>query len=405
MKVHEYQARQLLAEAGVPVPEAIVVETSQQAQRAYDRLTTREGATCCIIKAQVHAGGRGKGGGVRPVCAQREAYDAAHAILSRPLVTPQTGPEGIPVRKLMVAASVDVAREYYLSIALDRARNQPVLIASAEGGMEIEEIARTKPEAVIKEHLHPNQPLQPYQARKVAYRMGFKGKQGRAVARIMHAMADLFLHRDCMLIEINPLVVTRATDSLPDGQVLALDAKMIFDDNAVFRHKDVQEMYDPTQEPAADVEARRFNLSYIKLDGNIGCMVNGAGLAMSTMDLIKLHGGEPANFLDVGGGASVEAMTEAFKIILADRSVKGVLVNIFGGINRCDFVANAIVETAKKIGFDIPLVVRLEGTKVEDGRSILEEARSQLPTLIPADDLADAAKKVSEAVGVAATAP
>ena len=327
-----------------------------------------------------------------------EAYNFSHDILTKPLVTPQTGPEGVKVRKLMVAEAVDIAREFYVSITVDRASNCPVLIASAEGGMEIEEVAQSNPDAIIREKLHPHMPLQPYQARRVAYGLGLKGRTVRQAAKIMHQLCETFIRYDAMLVEINPLIVTGPTKANPDGQVMALDAKMTFDDNAMFRHSELQDLYDPLQEAEAEIEARRFNLSYIKLDGKIGCLVNGAGLAMATMDIVKLHGGQPANFLDVGGGASVEAMTEAFKIILDDPNVKGVLVNIFGGINRCDFVARAIVETATKIGFPVPLVVRLEGTKVEEGRQILKQAQAELPTLIAATDLTDAAEKVCQSV-------
>jgi len=398
MKVHEYQARQLLLDAGVPVPNAEVVETSQAARRAYEKLTEREGATRCVVKAQVHAGGRGKGGGVRMANSSDEAYNFSHEILSKPLITPQTGPEGVKVRKLMIAEAVEIDREFYISITVDRANNCPVLIASAEGGMEIEEVAESNPDAIIRERLHPHMPLQPHQARNVAYRLGLKGRTVRQAAKIMHQLCEIFISRDAMMVEINPLIVTTPSKDHPDGQVMALDAKMTFDDNAVFRHTDLQDLYDPLQDDEAEIEARRFNLSYIKLDGNIGCLVNGAGLAMATMDIVKLHGGKPANFLDVGGGASVEAMTEAFKIILTDKAVKGVLVNIFGGINRCDFVARAIVETATKIGFPVPLVVRLEGTKVEEGRKILQQAQGELPTLVAAEDLTDAAEKVCASV-------
>lgn len=402
MKVHEYQARQLLADAGVPVPPAVVAETSLDAQRAFDRLTTRDGARRCVVKAQVHAGGRGKGGGVKIVSSAKEAYDAAYQILSKPLVTPQTGPEGVKVRKLLVASAVDIAKEYYLGVVLDRTNACPVLIASAEGGMDIEEIAQNKPEALFKVRLHPHLPLQPYQARDLAYRLGFKGRQVRAAAKIMHQVCDLFLKNDAMLVEVNPLIVTKPTDEHPDGVVMAIDAKMTFDDNALFRHENIAALHDPLEEADAEIEAKRFGLSYIKLDGTIGCLVNGAGLAMATMDTIKLHGGSPANFLDVGGGASEEAVTEAFKIILADPRVRGVLVNIFGGIMQCDKIARAIVNAANNVGFTVPLVVRLEGTNVDAARKIIDEAKDRIPMLQPAGDLNEAAEKVTAAVGAAA---
>jgi len=402
MKVHEYQARQLLEDAGVPVPKAMVVETSQDARRAYDRLTGREGAECAVLKAQVHAGGRGKGGGVRVVCSPEDAYEHAHQILSRPLVTPQTGPDGVKVRRLMVAAAVTIEKEFYLSIVMDRARACPMLIASAAGGVEVEEVAAERPEAIIREYLHPHVGLMPYQARTIAYRLGFTGRQVRAAAKVMHQIADLYRNTDAMVIEINPLVITSATQKTPDGTVMALDAKMIFDDNALFRHDEIAALHDPLQEAEAEIEAKRFGLSYIKLDGNIGCLVNGAGLAMSTMDIIKLHGGEPANFLDVGGGASEEAVTEAFKIILDDANVRGVLVNIFGGIMQCDRIARAIVNAAGNVGFNVPLVVRLEGTNVEQAREILDTAKADIPMLQTAGDLTDAAEQVTTAVNQAA---
>ncbi len=402
MKVHEYQARQLLEDAGVPVPKAMVVETSQDARRAYDRLTGREGAECVVLKAQVHAGGRGKGGGVRVVCSPEDAYEHAHQILSKRLVTPQTGPEGVKVRKLMVAAAVKIEREIYLSVVLDRARACAMLIASAEGGMEIEEVAKERPDAIVREYLHPHLGLQAYQARKIAYQLGFTGRQARSAAKIMHQVADLWRTSDAMVIEINPLVVTAPSDKAPEGAVMALDAKIIFDDNALFRHDDIAALHDPLQEAEAEIEAKRFGLSYIKLEGNIGCLVNGAGLAMSTMDIVKLHGSEPANFLDVGGGASEEAVTEAFKIILADANVRGVLVNIFGGIMQCDRIARAIVNAAQNVGFKVPLVVRLEGTNVEVARQILDSARTDIPMLQTASDLTDAAQQVTAAVSPAA---
>ena len=404
MKVHEYQARQLLADAGVAVPAAIVVESAADARRAYTRLVERDRAKCCVIKAQVHVGGRGKGGGVKVVCSEDQAYEEARRILAAPLVTPQTTAAGVKVRRLMVAAAVDIDKEYYLALAVDRAMSRPVIIASSEGGMDIEEVARTKPESIVRQHLHPHLPLQPYQARNIAYRLGFHGQQVRAAAKIMHQLADVFLTQDAMLVEINPLIVTKPTDEHPDGTVMAIDAKVSFDDNALFRHDDVRALHDPLEEAAAEIEARRFGLNYIKLEGNIGCLVNGAGLAMATMDMVKLHGGEPANFLDVGGGASEEAVTEAFKIILDDPHVQAVLVNIFGGITYCDRIARALVNAAHAVGFNIPLIVRLEGTNVEEARRILEEAKDDLPTLQTGASLSDAAALVTKAVGAEAAA-
>jgi succinyl-CoA synthetase beta subunit len=399
MNIHEYQARELLQKFGVPVPPGIVVENPADAARAFDTLEGRHSAKLAVVKAQVHAGGRGKGGGVKLVRSSEEARKAAHDILSKPLVTPQTGPQGVVVHKLLVAAGVDIAKEFYLAIAVDRLQNSPVLIASAEGGMDIEEVATTKPDAIIREVISPITGIAAYQARKVAYRLGFTGQQVRMASKIMHQLSDLFLGTDASLAEINPLVVTRATDEHPDGQVVAIDAKITIDENALFRHDEIKAYHDPTEEDALELQAKRFHLSYIKLDGNIGCLVNGAGLAMATMDIIKLHGGEPANFLDVGGGASEDAVTEAFRIILSDNNVQGVLVNIFGGIMKCDIIAQAIINAAKEVGFTVPLVVRLEGTNVEPARKLLEEAKKDIPQMIIGNGLTDAAKKVVEAVG------
>ncbi len=396
MKIHEYQARELLAQYSVPVPAATVVQNPTGAERAYEQLERDHRITCAVVKAQVHAGGRGKGGGVKLVKSASEARKAANEILSKPLVTPQTGPQGVPVRRLMIAAGVSIAKEYYLAMTIDRNRGGATLIASAEGGMEIEEVARTNPNAICREPVDVNTGLLPYQARKVAYRLGFEGQTVRLAGRVMHQLCDLFFKTDASLVEINPLVVTKPTEEFPDGRVIALDAKMNFDDNATFRHEELVKLADPADENPAEARANQFGLSYIKLDGTIGCLVNGAGLAMATMDMIKLHGGEPANFLDVGGSASEEAVTEAFRIILADTSVKGVLVNIFGGIAKCDIIARAIVNAAKEVGFSVPLVVRLEGTNVEPAREIMNDAKDDIPTLQLAADLTDAAKKITE---------
>ncbi len=402
MKIHEYQARDLLAQFGIPVPAGITVDSADAAKAAFDQLQKDHQATLAVVKAQVHAGGRGKGGGVKLVKSAQEAHDAAKTILSKPLVTPQTGPEGVPVKKLLIADGADIAKEYYLGMAIDRARGLPVLIASSEGGVEIEQVAHDNPDAIVREPIDPASGLQAYQARKVAFRLGFKGKQvGQAVA-IMIKLTNLFLKTDASLAEINPLIVTPASNEHPDGQVLAIDAKINFDDNALFRQKAIAALADPDEEDPSELRANKHGLSYIKLDGSIGCLVNGAGLAMATMDLVKLHGAEPANFLDVGGSASEEAVTEAFRIILEDPSVKGVLVNIFGGIMQCDIIARAIVNAASKIGFEVPLVVRLEGTNVEPARKILEEARKNIPTMQVGTDLTDAAEKITAAVAAVA---
>jgi succinyl-CoA synthetase beta subunit len=399
MKIHEYQARDLLASYGIPVPSGQVITSKEDAAQAYKAVTAEAGTDLAVVKAQVFAGGRGKAGFVKLVRSADEATDAARFMLSNRMVSNQTGPEGLEVNKLLIAAGVDIAKEYYLAITTDRNTRRNVLIASAEGGVDIEIVAENNPDAIIKCPIHPLTGLQPYQAREVAYALGFKGKQINQAVKIMLALSKLYHDKDCSIAEINPLITTPATADSPDGQVLAIDAKFNFDDNATFRHKDIQALHDPSEDNPAETRAAKMGLSYIALDGNIGCLVNGAGLAMATMDTIKLEGGDPANFLDVGGSASEEAVTEAFRIILSDQAVKGILVNIFGGIMRCDIIAQGIVNAAKEIGFTIPLVVRLEGTNVDAGRALLKKASADLPTLQAATDLGDAAKKVVAAVG------
>src|SRR5687768_2854634 len=388
MKIHEYQARQILADAGVPVPPAEVVRTPEEAATAFKSFK----APMCVVKAQVYAGGRGKAGFVKLVKSADEARDAAKFMLTHRMVSNQTGPEGVPVSVLLVAPGVDIAKEYYLGMTLDRGRNTVTLIASAEGGVEIEEVAKKSPEKVLKEPLHPLLGLQGYQARELAYKLGFKDKLAAEATKIMLNLAKAFIKTDASLAEINPLVVTK------DGKLIAIDAKFNFDDNALFRHNDIVAMEDESQEKPLDVRAKKANLNYIALDGSIGCLVNGAGLAMATMDIIKLHGAEPANFLDVGGGVTAEGAREAFDIILSDPKVKGILVNIFGGIAKCDLIADALVKAGREIGFKVPVVVRLEGTNVEKAREILSGAKQDLPTLQTATDLTDAAKKVVAAV-------
>src|SRR5689334_3108435 len=391
MKIHEYQARQILSSYGIPVPPAEVVRTPEEAAQAFKHL----GGAMAVVKAQVYAGGRGKAGFVKLVKSADEARDAAKFMLSHRMVSVQTGPEGVPVSVLIVAPGVDIAKEYYLGITVDRGRQTATMIASAEGGVEIEEVARKSPEKVLKEPLHPLMGLQGYQARELAYKLGFKDKLAGEAAKLMSNLAKAFVKYDASLAEINPLVVSK------DGKLLALDAKFNFDDNALLRHPDIKAMADESQEKLLDVRAKKADLNYIALDGNIGCLVNGAGLAMATMDIIKLHGAEPANFLDVGGSVTPEGAVEAFNIILADPKVKGILVNIFGGIAKCDVIADALVKAGRSIGFKVPVVVRLEGTNVEKAREILAHAKSDLPTLIPATDLTDAAKKVTAAVKAA----
>ncbi|QDU61641.1 Succinyl-CoA ligase [ADP-forming] subunit beta [Planctomycetes bacterium Pan216] len=384
MKIHEYQAKQLLKDAGVPIPTSLLAGSADEAVAHFDAL----GGGVAVVKAQVHAGGRGKGGGVKVVRSKQECKSEAERILANPLITPQTGPEGVTVKKLLVEQATDIAHEYYVAIVLDRASQLPVLMASTEGGMEIEEVAAKTPEKIIKTFIDPDRGLLPYQVRKIGYLLGLKNEQVKAAGPTLKGLAKVYLDKDCSLAEINPWVRTA------DGNMIALDAKMNFDDNALFRLKDIAELRDEAEEDPGELRAGQAGLSYVKLDGTIGCLVNGAGLAMSTMDIIKYHGGEPANFLDVGGGANAEQVTEAFRIILSDPTVKAVLVNIFGGIMKCDTIATAIMTAFKEVGVKVPLVCRLEGTNVELGRKMLSE--SGLP-IITASDLTDAAKRVVEA--------
>lgn len=413
MKIHEYQARDLLASFGIPVPPGQVIESPLVAEDAFRQATKGMAHPLAVIKAQVHAGGRGKAGFVKLVKTAEEAKASAQFMLSNKMVSPQTGPEGLVVKKVLVAAGVDIAdrkagagagagakEEFYLAITTDRTTRRNVLIASREGGVEIETIAHERPEAIIKEPLHPTLGgggLQSFAARKVAYRLGLSGKLANQAADVMMKLAKLFVEKDCSLAEINPLVLTAGEA----GQIIAIDAKFNFDDNGLSRHPELEKLADPTEENPAELRAKAAGLSYIALDGNIGCLVNGAGLAMATMDIVKLHGGTPANFLDVGGGASEEAVTEAFRIILSDPSCKGILVNIFGGIMRCDVIAQGIVNAAKQVGFRVPLVVRLEGTNVEAGRKLLDDSKTIVPTLQSATDLTDAAQRVCKAVAMA----
>ena len=393
MRVHEFQARQLLAEAGVPVPSGGVATTIEEAVKAAETVFA-SGGSIAVVKAQVHAGGRGKAGFVKVCKTVDEASTAASFMLSNRMVSPQTPPEGLAVSRLLVASGVDIAKEFYVAVLTDRSTRRNVLIASAEGGVDIEHVAETRPEAILKQPLDPVTGLHPYMARDMAFRLGFQGKTVAQAADIFLKLARTFIEKDATLAEINPLVLTPASAAHPEGQVIAIDAKFTFDDNAMFRQKQVQAFFDPTEENPSEIRANAFGLSYVALDGTIGCLVNGAGLAMSTMDIVKLHGGEPANFLDVGGSASEEAVTEAFRIILSDARVNGVLVNIFGGIMQCDRIARAIIASAKTVGFKVPLVVRLEGTNVTEARKLLEAARGDIPTMQTASDLTDAAKRI-----------
>lgn len=394
MKIHEYQAKELFRDRGVPVLRGDVARTPDEAATAFESL----GGSLAVIKAQIHAGGRGKGTvaehpeqrGVQLVRSAEETREVASRLLGNRLVTIQTGEPGQKVNQVFIEQGCDIARELYLGIVLDRAAARPVLMVSAEGGVEIEEVAAESPEKIFKEHFDPAVGIDSYQVRKICKKLGIEGKAVRAAEAFMRSVCRAYVDLDCAMLEVNPLVITG------DGQMVALDAKVTFDDNALFRHPEVKELRDLAEEEPAEVRAADAGLSYVKLEGNIGCLVNGAGLAMATMDIIKYHGGQPANFLDVGGGANTDQVTEAFRILLSDPNCKAVLVNIFGGIARCTTIAAAIIEAGKKVGFNVPLVVRLEGTEVEEGRKMLAESDIDI---ITADDLTDAAKKVVAAIG------
>ncbi|MDK9722215.1 MAG: ADP-forming succinate--CoA ligase subunit beta [Rhodospirillales bacterium] len=394
MNIHEYQAKQLLAKYGVAVLQGGVAYSAGEAEAVAKSLP----GPVYVVKSQIHAGGRGKGkfkgkessgGGVRLAKSVDEVKSHANEMLGGVLVTKQTGPSGKEVKRLYIEAGCDIKRELYLGMLIDRATSRVTVMASTEGGMEIEEVAHHSPEKILKQAIDPVSGIQGYHCRKLAFGLGLEGKQVGSFTKFLSGMYDAFLALDASIVEINPLVVTGA------GEVIALDAKMNFDDNALYRQKSIEEMRDESEEDPAELEAARHSLNYIKLDGSIGCMVNGAGLAMATMDIIKLYGGEPANFLDVGGGATKERVTTAFKIILSDANVEGILVNIFGGIMRCDVIAEGVVAAAREVSLNVPLVVRLEGTNVELGKKIL--AQSGLP-IVSADNLADAAEKVVKAV-------
>jgi len=398
MNIHEYQAKQLLARYGVAVLKGGVAYTPAEAGQVAETL----GGPVWVVKAQIHAGGRGKGhflgdssgkGGVRVVKSIKEVEDTVNAIMGKVLVTAQTGPAGREVKRVYVEQGCDIKRELYLGMLIDRATSRITIMASTEGGMEIEEVAAHHPEKITKVAIDPVQGFQAYHGRQIAFSLGLEGKQVNSAVKFIGALYKAFVDLDMSIAEINPLVVSG------DGDVIALDAKINFDDNALFRHKDVEELRDEAEEDPAELEAARHSLNYIKLDGSIGCMVNGAGLAMATMDIIKLYGGSPANFLDVGGGATKERVTTAFKLILSDPNVEGILVNIFGGIMRCDVIAEGVIAAAREVSLNVPLVVRLEGTNVELGKKIM--AQSGLP-IIAADNLADAAEKVVKAVKEAA---
>ena len=380
MKIHEYQAKAIFRQHGVAVPRGDVAWTAAEARDIAGRLGGK-----VVVKAQIHAGGRGKGGGVKLAESPEQAESIAKAMLGMRLVTPQTGPEGKVVQRLLVEEALDRERELYLGLVIDRATERPVMIASTEGGMDIEEVAAKTPHLILREAIDPAIGFQSFQARKLAFALGLGGALTGKAAKVMAGLCRAFEQTDASLVEINPLVTTRA------GDVLALDAKVNLDDNALYRHPDLKELRDLAEEEPLEVEASKFSLNYIKLNGNVGCMVNGAGLAMATMDIIKLAGGEPANFLDVGGGATAEQVTNAFRIILSDRNVKAVLINIFGGIMRCDIVAQGVVQASTQVGVKVPVVVRLEGTNKEEGQKILTDSGLNFTV---ADGMKDAAEKV-----------
>ena len=386
MKIHEYQAKEILAKYGVPILPGHLATTPAEARAAAEKL----GGGIVVVKAQIHAGGRGLGGGVKLAKNPDEAEARAAEILGMQLITHQTGPEGQLVRKVYVEAGCDIAKEYYLGMLLDRENSRIVVMASSEGGMEIEKVAHDTPEKILKVWVDPAAGFQAFQGRQLAFALGLEKDVAAKFARFAALLYDAYLASDSSLLEINPLVITG------QGDVIALDAKFNLDDNALFRHKDLAAYRDPDEETAAEQQAHDFGISYISLDGNIACMVNGAGLAMSTMDIIKLHGGEPANFLDVGGGATEEQVTNAFRLLTSDPKVKAILVNIFGGIMKCDIIANGIVNAARKLSLTIPLVVRLQGTNVELGKKILAESGL---AIIPADKLTEAAQKAVAAAG------
>ena len=385
MNVHEYQAKKLLSDFGVKVPGGQVVFGAEEVSEVLDTLNSAR----YVVKAQVHAGGRGKGGGIRVVDNARDAEAAAEEIIGMNLVTHQTGPEGKTVGSVLIEEASSIEKEFYLGMVIDRSQEKIVVMGSPEGGVEIEEVAANSPEKIIKEHVDISLGIQPYQCRKIAYFLGLQGKSVRQAVSLISSLYRVFIEKDCSLAEINPLVLTS------DGTIAALDAKLNFDDNALFRHRDIAGLRDRDEEDPLELEASDAGISFVKLDGNIGCLVNGAGLAMATMDIIKHHGGEPANFLDVGGGATTEQVTKAFKMILSDENVKAVFVNIFGGIMKCDTIADGIVEAAGEVGINVPLVVRLEGTNVEAGREILSNSGLDIQT---GADMKEAASKVVEAV-------
>jgi succinyl-CoA synthetase beta subunit len=381
VKIHEYQAKSVLARFGVPVPRGEVAFTPAEAGDIARRL----GGDVVVVKAQIHAGGRGKGGGVKLARSVVEAEQLARDMIGMTLITHQTGPEGRKVGRVLIEQGLEIERELYLSILIDRASAAPVIIASQAGGMDIEEVAAKEPDKILRERIHPGTGIVPFQARKLAFGMGLPGGVANKFVKLLESVYRAFVETDASMIEINPLILTRA------GDLLALDAKVSFDDNALYRHTDLRELRDLAEEDPLEVDASKFSLNYIRLDGNIGCMVNGAGLAMATMDIIKLAGGEPANFLDVGGGANAEQIKNAFRILMADTNVKAVLINIFGGILRCDVLAQGVIAAVQELGVPVPIVIRMEGTNVEEGKRMLKESGLNFAT---ADSMGEAATTV-----------
>jgi succinyl-CoA synthetase beta subunit len=381
VKIHEYQAKSVLARFGVPVPRGEVALSPAEAADIARRL----GGDIAVVKAQIHAGGRGKGGGVKLAKSPAEAEELARQMIGMTLVTHQTGPEGRKVGRVLIEEGLQIDRELYLSMVIDRSTASPVLIASAAGGMDIEEVAASHPEKILREYINRGTGILSFQARKLAFAMGLEGAAPQKLVKVLDAVYKAFVETDASMIEINPLILTKG------GDLLALDAKVTFDDNALYRHPDLRDLRDITEEDPLEVEASAFSLNYIRLDGNIGCMVNGAGLAMATMDIIKLSGGEPANFLDVGGGANAEQIRNAFRILMADRNVKAVLINIFGGILRCDILAQGVIAAVKELGVPVPIVIRMEGTNVEEGKRMLKDSGLNFTT---ADSMGEAAQKV-----------
>ncbi len=395
MKIHEYQAKELLRAEGVPVPSSQVAFSPEEAENAAAALIEKTGNEVVVVKSQIHAGGRGKGhfkehpdlGGVKVVKGAAAAREMAEKMLGSTLVTIQTGDEGKKVGRVLIEQGMDIKSELYVAVTLDRATGRNIVMASTEGGMEIEEVAEHSPEKILRETIDPAVGLAGFQTRKIAYGLGLSGKVARQMSGFLTKLANAYSRLDCAMLEVNPLVITG------DGQVLALDAKCSFDDNALYRHADIESLRDPEEEDAAELEAKKYDLSYVNLEGTIGCMVNGAGLAMSTMDIVKFFGAEPANFLDVGGGATAEKVTAAFKIITSDPNLKGILVNIFGGIMKCDVIAEGVITAVKEVGLKVPLVVRLEGTNVEQGKKMIEDSGLNVVT---GDSLRDAAQKIVE---------